>query len=96
MDSGGASESYRLVDPRARQILFIAGVAGFVDHAEQGAEQVVFVVASGDAHILGDAAAERVSADVEAPAVEVKAEDTHGLQAQLALSGNRERPLRGE
>ena len=59
MDSGGAGESYGLVDPRARQILLVAGVAGFVDHAEQSAEQVVFVVAGGDAHILGCAAAER-------------------------------------
>ncbi|VFT75693.1 Uncharacterised protein [Klebsiella aerogenes] len=56
MDSGGASESYRLVDPRARQILLIAGVAGFVDHAEQGAEQVVFVVAVVMRTSWGDAA----------------------------------------
>lgn len=92
MDSGGAGESYGLVDPRARQILLVAGVAGFVDHAEQSAEQVVFVVAGGDAHILGYAAAERVGADVEAPAVEVKAKDTHRLQAQLPLFSNGERP----
>ncbi len=46
-------ERASLVDPRARQILLVAGVAGFVDHAEQSAEQVVFVVAGGDAHISG-------------------------------------------
>lgn len=67
-------------------------MAGFVDHAEQSAEQVVFVVAGGDTHILGYAAAERVGADVEAPAVEVKAKDTHRLQAQLPLFSNGERP----
>jgi hypothetical protein len=37
-----------------------------------------------------------VGADVQAPAVKVKAEDAHRLQAQLALFSNRERPLRGD
>jgi hypothetical protein len=55
-------------------------VAGFVNHAEQRAEQVVFVVARGDAHILGHAAAERVGADIQAPAVKIKAQHAHRLQ----------------
>ena len=37
-----------------------------------------------------------MGADVQTPAVKVKAEDAHRLQTQLALLRDRERPLRGD
>ena len=72
MDRRRTGEGDGLIEPVTRQILFIARVAGFVDHAKQRAEQVVFVVARGDTHILGDAAAEWVGADIQASAVKIK------------------------
>ncbi|CCK02555.1 hypothetical protein BN129_1110 [Cronobacter sakazakii 701] len=94
MDSGRARQRHRLARPFARQVLLITGMAGFVDHAKQRAEEFIFVIAGGDAHIFRHAAAERVRADIQPAAVEIKAEKAHRLKAQLALLRHRERPLR--
>ena len=65
-----------------------------MNHAKQRAEQIVLVVARGDTHILGHAAAERVGADIQPSAIKIKAQYAHRFQPQLALVGNRKRPLR--
>ncbi len=94
MDSGRAGQGDRLSEPVARQVLLIAGVSGFMDHPKQGAEQLVFVVTGGNAHVFRHAATERVSADVQTTGVKVKPEGLHRLQSQLALNCRREWPLR--
>jgi len=94
MDRRGAGEGNGLIEPVARQVLFIARVAGFVNDAKQRAEQVVFVVARGDTDVLGHAATERVGADIQTSAVKIKSQHAHRLQPQFALVGNRKRPLR--
>ncbi|MNN74562.1 hypothetical protein D3C81_1907720 [compost metagenome] len=93
MDGGGARQSDGLAEPVARQILLIARMAGFVHHAKQGAQQLVFIVTGGDAHVFRHAAAERMGADVETPGVKIEAQHFHRFQPQLTLNGGRERAL---
>ena len=94
MDSGGTSQGDRLAEQIARQVLLVAGVAGFVHDAEQRGQKLFLVVTRGDAHIFRHAAAERVGADVDAAVVEVETEQLHHAEAQLALGVHIERTLR--
>ena len=66
----------RLAAPVARQAGFVEAMAGLVQHAHQGAREVGFVVARGDAHVVGRAAGEGMRRDVEPAVREVEAE--HG------------------
>ncbi|MNI52342.1 hypothetical protein D3C81_1316910 [compost metagenome] len=71
-------------------------MAGFMHDAEQCGQKFFVVVAGGNTNIFRYAAAEWVSADVHATAVEVKAEQLHHAQAQLTLGFHIERPLRNQ
>ena len=75
----------RLAAPVARQAGLVERVAGLVQHAHQGAREVVLVVARGDAHVVGRAAGEGMRRDVEPAVREVEADQADQLLAQLAL-----------
>jgi len=64
-----------------------------VQHAHEGDGEVVLVVAGGDAHVVGHAAAEGMQRGVEAPVLEVEADGRHQLAGQRLLLGDGERPL---
>ncbi len=93
---GGARQRHRLAKPFTRQVLLVARMPGFVDHAKQRAEQLVFVIARGDTYIFRHAAAERVRAHVEAAAIEIETEQFHGIQAEFTLLFKGKRPLWGD
>lgn len=59
-----AGDSNRLAAPRRRQTLLVEGMTRFVEHREHGFQKVVFVVAGGDAGVVGLATAEGMMADV--------------------------------
>jgi hypothetical protein len=80
----------------ARQALLVAGVTRLVDDAHQAGDELLLVVARGDAHVRRHAAAERVAAHVEPAVGKIKAEQPHHLLAERLLRRNRERALRGE
>jgi hypothetical protein len=94
VDCRGARQRDGLTRPGTRQVLLIAGMTGFVNHAKQRAQQFVFVIARGDTHIFWHAAAERVRANVQTTGVKIEAEHFHGFQTQLPLIGGREGALR--
>ncbi len=94
MDSGGARQRHRLPAPLLRQILLIASVAGFVDHAHQRAEKLILVVTGGNAHIFRHATAEGMRTDIQPAMVKVETQRFHDAQAELTLSRQGERPLR--
>ena len=96
MDAHRARTTDRQVHAVARQILLVARVSGFMNNAHQAAHEVVFVVARGDAHILGHAAAKGMGREVEPTGGKVKPEQGHEFQPQCALLLDRERTLRGK
>ena len=62
------------------QALIVDAVARFVEDAEEAAGEFVFVVARGEAGVVGaDAAAEGMMGDVEAAGLEVEADGGGGL-----------------
>ena len=93
MDRRRTRQRNGLAGPRSRKVLLVAGMSGFVDHAEKRAEQFIFIVTRGDTHIFRHAAAERVGANVQTTAVKIEAKHFHRFQAQLALRGGREGTL---
>ena len=93
MHAHAARLADRLGEPVMRAALFIDGVAAFMQHAHQRAGEIGFVVAGGDADILGGAAAERMGADIEPAARGVEADGLHQPLAQGALRVVRERPV---
>jgi hypothetical protein len=85
----------RLAAPVARQAGLVERMPGLVQHAHQGACEVGFVVARGDAYIVGGAAGEGMGRDVEPAVAEVEAQGPGHLDAQHALRLDRERPSSG-
>ena len=86
--AGGA---HWLAAPRRRQALLVERVAGLVQDGEHRLQEVVFVVAGGDARVVGFAAAEGMVARVQAPALEVEAQRGHQCAAKRRLARIRER-----
>src|SRR5215472_9043588 len=84
----------RLAPPGGGKPALVHGMAGLMKHTHEGAAEVALVVARGDAHVVGRAAAERVEADVEPPVIEVEAEPGHETHRRLALTLDREGPGR--
>ena len=96
VNAHGARLGHRLAEQCARQALLVACVARLVDDAHQAGDELLLVVARGDAHVRRHAAAERVAAHVEPAVRKIKAEQPHHLLAERLLRRNRERALRGE
>jgi hypothetical protein len=94
VDAHRAGASHGQRQRFARQVLLVAGVAGFVHDAHQAAHEIVFGIAGGDAHVVGHAAAKRVAGDVEPATLKVKAQQAHHVQSQCALLFGGKRPLR--
>ena len=92
----GTRGADRLAQPVARQVLFVTGMAGLVDGAEQAACKIAVAVARGQAHILRHAAAERMRTLVEPPRREIETEQRHHFLVQRALRRHRERALRSD
>ena len=74
MEAHAARLADRLVAPGRGQAALVERMAGLVQHAHQRAAEIAFVVARGDAHIVGRAAAEGMQADIEPAMVEIEAE----------------------
>src|SRR3546814_5457524 len=83
----------RLQAPFLRQAALVHGMAGLVQHAHDGRHEVVLVVARGDAHVIGHAAAEGVQRDVEAAMTEIEADGGHEAAGQRLLLPAREGSL---
>ena len=94
MDRDAARLADRLAAPGPGQARLVERVAGLVQHAHQGRDDLVLAVAGGDADVGGRAAAERVRALVEPAGLEVEAEPRHQRAAELLLPRGRERPGR--
>ena len=94
VDRRAARPSHRLPEPVARQVLFIAAVAGFMHRAPETADKTVFPIARGEARVFRRATAKRMSAFVETARIEIEAEQLHRLQAHRILRGFGERPKR--
>src|SRR3546814_16650923 len=60
-------------------------MAGLGQHAQDGRHEVVLIVARGDAHVIGHAAAEGVQRDVEAAMPEIEADGGHEAAGQRLL-----------
>ena len=71
-------------------------MARLVDYAHQAGDELLLVVARGDAHVRRHAAAERVAAHVEPAVREIKAEQPHHLLAERLLRRDGEGALWGE
>jgi len=91
VDSHRARTCHRLAEQRARQVLLVARMAGLVDRAHQAAHEIVLAIARRQSRVLRNAAAERMGAFVEAAGFEIEAEQGHGVAAERALCGERER-----
>ena len=81
-----AGLAHRLSAPRLRQALLIERVAGLVEHGEHGLQEVRLVVSGGDAGVVRLAAAERMVADAEQPAIEVEADLGHQRFSERLLA----------
>jgi hypothetical protein len=68
-------------------------MAGLVQHPHHGLHEVRLVIARGDSHVVGHAAAERMQRDVQAAMVEVEADRPHQAPRQGLLPGQREGSL---
>ena len=90
LDRHAAVASDGLIAPLARQAEVVHRMPGLVQRTEHAGEQILGVVARGDADIARHAFGERMLAVVDAPAVERKAEGLHQLDDQLALLRDRE------
>lgn len=66
-----------LAAPIGRQSLFIQRVAGFVQDAHERLREIILFIASGQAHVVGRAAAEGVGGNVQAPVVEIEPQRLH-------------------
>ena len=91
-----ARPAHRLVTPATRQALLVKGVAGLVQRRHHRRHEIRLVIARGDAHVLGHAAAEGMVRDVETPARKIEAQRLHQLHAKLFLGAGIERPFEGE
>ena len=96
VNAHGTRLGHRLAEQCARQALLVTRVTRLVDDAHQAGDELLLVVARGDAHVRRHAAAERVAAHVEPAVSKIKAEQSHHLLAERLLRRNRERALRGE
>jgi hypothetical protein len=92
VDRRAEAIAHRLPPPVRRQTLLVECVPGLMEHRHEGLQEIVFAVAGSDAGVVGNAAAERVMAHVQAPALEVEAEHAHHFFAKNALAFARERP----
>ena len=82
-----------LVAPCGRAALLVERMAGLVQHAHQRPPEIGLVVTGGDPYVVRGAAAERVQADIEAPAAEVEPERLHQRQPDPLLRVHRERTV---
>lgn len=94
VNAHGARLGHRLTQQLARQALLVTGVTGFVDYAHQAGDELLLVVAGGDAHVGRHPAAERVAAHIEPAVGKIEAEQPHHLLAERLLGGDGEGALR--
>ena len=85
-----------LVPPIGRPAHLVERVPGLVQHRHEPVEEAVLVPAGRDAHVLRNAAAERVQRGIEPTIVEIEAEQPHEPLAEPALRLDREWAVRHE
>ncbi len=91
MDRHAARRADRLQAPIHRQVALVERVPGLVQNAHQRLGEIVLVVAGGDAHVVGGAAAKRMGADIEPAMREIEADPLHQARRRPALRRDRER-----
>src|SRR5262245_37472776 len=94
MHRHAARLSDRLQTPAERQLPLIERMAGFMDDPHQRIDELVLVIAGGDADVVRRAAAERMQAGIEPAMIEVEAEGRHDALPQRFLLLDRERTAR--
>src|SRR5579875_362870 len=77
MDRHAAGRADRLQPPAGRQVALVERMPGLVQHPHQRFGKVALVITGGNADIIGRAARERMSADIEAAMVKVEAQRRH-------------------
>ena len=90
MQAHAARLADRLMAPFGGQAALVKRMAGLMQNGHDGRAKIAFVVARGDAHILGHAAAKRVMALVQPAMREIEAEALHQRPRKLALASRGE------
>ena len=85
VDAHGDGLADRLVAPGRRQAALIHGVPGLMEDGHQALGEILFVIARGDAHIIGGSAGEGMAAFIESAMVEIEADGGHHSFAEGAL-----------
>ena len=85
VNAGAPRPGHRLSQPVARQVLFIAPMAGLVDDAPQASHKTILAIARGEAGIFRYAAAKRMRAFVQTAGAEIKTQQRHHLEANGVL-----------
>ncbi len=96
MQGHAARLAYRLIAPRAGQSAFIHRMAGFMQNPHDRRCEIILVIARRNAHIIGNAATERMMRNIQTAMLEIKTDRLHQIKADPVLNRNRERPGRAD